>query len=401
MPGSSVYQQNKHRQFVGGLLRAQRAAKCYNCDGLAPAADIFKGWCPKCLAAWGSTADQTALAVAREVYSQRNEFIRAEPPTARAYERLKDRIAERRPDDWFIPMTLYVGNYTIGQAQANWNYLQAMYELEVMTTGQAFKIGKESHDLLHVCGRHAPMQQMSLAAFIGRVINSPDVWRDVEPRMQEYIRDFIAQQGGNFAILTTERRRIDAIAKLGVRTRRAYRIDPNRKTRAQVKQEKAAWEEKFGEPLPTVPSFWPFAVRQAPDEHTMLQEIDRLTRGVPEQWRQDVCQDLVVAVLSGEVTLPNLKDAVKEHIGRVFKMHPIKYGDVSLDAPIHGDGTRTLAELLAYVPQEDTDESEHQYPHHNSHELARGGWHEGFDRPVGISRIGDILREKHGGIAIE
>lgn len=401
MPGSSVYQQNKHRQW-SGMHWAARASKCFNCGGLATREEMFKGWCASCLASWGKTADPRLIESARiEFAAQRS----AEPPTARSYERLKGRIAERRPDDWFIPMTLYVGNYTIGQAQANWNYLQALYELEVMSAHQAYKIGKESHDLLHICGRHAPMSGASLGSFIGRVIHSPEVWQTVEPLMREYIQDFVAQQGGNFSAWTSARRRVSRYAAQGVKTRRTWRLDPSRKTRAQIKAEHEALEAKIGafDPSPK-PAFWPFAVRQAPDEHAMLHQIDALTRGIPEQWRQDVCQDLVVAVLSGEVSLGNLQDALPEHLRRVFKMHPIKYGEVSLDAPIFGDGTRTLHQLIAGSHPDEHDEdgegNDRQY-HSEAYTFATGGWHEGWNRPVGLTRMGDLLRHKHGGRAID
>jgi len=247
-----------------------------------------------------------------------------------AYERLKARVVNRRPDEWFIPMVLYVGNYSIGMAQANWNFLQALYELEVMTTARAYKIGGESHELLHICGRHAPMQGGSLAAFIGRVVNSREVWRDVEPAMKEWLRDFIAAQAFGFQAMTGPRTRIAALT--WERTRRHYRRDPSLKPAAYT---------------PVTP-YWPFAAKRVPEEHEMLHAIDRLTKALPEQWRQDVCQDLVVSVLSGDVTLDNLRDALPKYVREVFKMHPVKYGPLSLDAPIRDDSTRTLGDSLRF-----------------------------------------------------
>lgn len=246
------------------------------------------------------------------------------------YERVKTRVVNRQPDEWFIPMVLYLGNYSIGMAQANWNFLQALYELEVMTTARAFKIGKESHDLLHLCGRHAPMQGQTLASFMGRVVHSPEVWRDVETPMKEWIRDFIYGQGVGFQAMAGPRTRISALT--WDRTRRSYRRDPSLRPACYA---------------PITP-YWPFAAKRIPEEHEMLHAIDGLTRGLPEQWRQDVCQDLVVAVLSGDVTLDNLRDALPKHVREVYKMHPIKYGPMSLDAPIGHDSPRTLNDTLSF-----------------------------------------------------
>lgn len=395
--GSSRYQQIKHKRIIG-MVDTVRASKCASCGHLVTSAEMFKGWCASCIASWGATANHAVIAAGVSAHAAAQQ--RPEPPTARSYERLKDRIAERRPDAWFIPMLLYIGGQSIGQMQANWNFLQAMYELEVMTTGQAFKLGKESHDVLHICGRHAPMASMSLGGFISRVINSPEVWNDVEPQMRNYIREFIHSQGGNFLSLCGPRQRIDRYAEPGTKTRRSWRRDANYKSRASKKTERIAWEQKYGGVIKPVPNFWPFAVRQAPTEHEMLNAIDHLTRGIPEQWRQDVCQDLVVAVLAGEVTLNNLKDALPEYVRGVFHAHPMKYGDLSIDHPSpwsDGDKDRTLADVLSSYDYVDTSVFESRCSVHDDPDIGQTVWHEGWDRPRGLSTIGQQLREKNGG----
>lgn len=386
MAGKSVYLQTRHKARGQLLSRHASPGCCLRCQLPKPHDQLFKQWCIECLANWGASADPLLIESARAAYAMSSTIAAVpEPPTVQAYERLKERIAERRPDEWFIPMTLFIGNYSIGQAQANWNFLQAMYELEIMTTAHAFKFGKESHDILHLCGRHAPMPASSLGSFIGRVIHSR-VWHDVEPHMREYINDLLAENRA-LRIWSLPRTPISAIASNKSKPpRRAYRCDPNRKTLARKQAEREKLDRYYGGTVQPVPAFWPFAVRQAPTEHEMLHLIDRATRGIPEQWRQDVCQDLVVAVLSGETTLENLHDAIPDHIRRVFQMHPIKYGDASLDAPVWGfEGSRTLADVLAQVEQEDREER----PATNA-EPDRCGWHYGRNRPVGLADLGEI-----------
>lgn len=400
MAGNSVYLQTKHKRIIG-MVDTVRASKCANCGHLVTAAEIFKGWCANCIASWGATASAAVIAAGIAAH----QASKKEPPTARSYERLKARIADRRPDEWFIPMLMYIGNQTIGQMQANWNFLQALYELEVMTSAQAFKLGKESHDVLHLCGRHAPMQSISLASFIGRVIHSPEVWRDVEPRMKEYIQDFINAQNINFRALAGPRSRIAQYGARGDKTKRQWRMHPDYKSRAQRKAERGArmeWEQRYGGVIQPVPNFWPFAVRQAPTEHEMLNAIDRLTRGIPEQWRQDICQDLVVSVLAGDVTLDNLADALPEHIRGVFKAHPMKYGDISIDhpAPWAGDDDRTLADVLSSYDYIESGLFESRCSVHDDPELGETVWHEGRDRPRGLATIGNQLMHKHGGTMV-
>jgi len=114
-------------------------------------------------------------------------------------------------------------------------------------------------------------------------------------------------------------------------------------------EREAKWRAKYGATPQPVATVWPFAARRAPDEHEMLAAIDKATRGIPEQWRQDVCQELAVAMLTGDVTLDTLNGAVKAYAARVYNQHPLKYGDISLDAPWRGpegDTHLTRGDLL-------------------------------------------------------
>lgn len=393
--GSSAYHQNKHKRIIGPV-EAVRASKCFNCSGIAPLAAMYKGWCASCISGWGQTADPNLIASAQSAYAAQRA---AEPPTAKAYERLKNRIADRRPDEWFIPMLLYIGGVQLGQVQANWNFLQAMYELEVRTPSQAHKIGKESADLLHLCGRHAPMQNSSLGSFIGRVMHSPEVWRDVDKHMKDYIQTFVSEAPFGFRVYTMPRTRIDRYTTHRPdKCKRAWRIEPSWKPRRQIKAEHAEWKAKYGPVNQKVTTFWPFAVKRAPEEQDMLMAIDRVTKHVPEQWRQDLCQDLVVAVLSGEVTLDNLRDALPKYVKEVFQLHPIKYGSASLDEPLwwSESGGRTLGDTVRSIEQDDREEQPATCSHHDWF-----GWHEGFDRPVGAATLADVAREKNNGRFIE
>jgi hypothetical protein len=65
--------------------------------------------------------------------------------------------------------------------------------------------------------------------------------------------------------------------------------------------------------------------------------------------RADLCQDMIVAVLTGEISLDNLRDRRGEWIKTALRNAPSKYGPLSLDAPIgfSGEGRiKTLGETI-------------------------------------------------------
>lgn len=70
---------------------------------------------------------------------------------------------------------------------------------------------------------------------------------------------------------------------------------------------------------------------------------------IPDQYRSDMCQDLIVAFLSGKIEQENPRaDEVKRQMRRTWRMHDMNYETVSLDAPISPDAVKTFADFLTY-----------------------------------------------------
>jgi hypothetical protein len=61
-----------------------------------------------------------------------------------------------------------------------------------------------------------------------------------------------------------------------------------------------------------------------------------------------------------------------------------------------------MHDLIGCAPQDHDEDRVDNEPliESETHTFATGGWHEGFDRPVGLARMGDVLRAKNGGRAI-
>ena len=79
----------------------------------------------------------------------------------------------------------------------------------------------------------------------------------------------------------------------------------------------------------------------------MLCAVDAIVpKYLPNQTRADMCQDMIVAILSGDVTLDNLKDGLPKYLKQFLKGAPSKYGHLSLDQPVGYGDTRTLGQTL-------------------------------------------------------
>lgn len=93
---------------------------------------------------------------------------------------------------------------------------------------------------------------------------------------------------------------------------------------------------------------WPY-LKGKPGDGAEL--IDAVNAVVPKTFadhqRADICQDLLLAILEGESTIADLKNGTAAAIKRYYKLHPGKFGPVSLDAPIPGTDGMKLIDTIA------------------------------------------------------
>lgn len=83
-------------------------------------------------------------------------------------------------------------------------------------------------------------------------------------------------------------------------------------------------------------------------EHELLRLINEaVPRGIPEDRRADICQELAIAVLIGEAEAANLADAWMPMFRKIYKLHPTTWAPLSLDAPIPGTEDFRLIDTLS------------------------------------------------------
>ena len=241
----------------------------------------------------------------------------------------KNRVARRWQEEELIGLLLYKGNLSMGKAQGLLNYLLIMLDAGIEDIGQISRLSRESKDIRHLAGLHSGITIDGLKGFLYRVRHNPKV-TVAEPLLLEYA-DHLT--GGIYPKLTP-------ISRWSRRTPQSWRYQkPNKRTK------------KRKQPVNTtlVPEFYPFIVDDPTEEHELLMAVhDAVPKGLPRGIREDVCQDLLVAILSNEFTLTELPDKIKPFITQTWRMYPGKYGPLSLDQPPpwNNDG-QTLLEKIS------------------------------------------------------
>lgn len=295
---------------------------------------------------------------------------------------IEDKIVRPGIEAKLTPLLLYKGSQSLGRVHRLWNFAITCMEHEVENYSQAVKLS-HNPDFAHLCGPRRPLDHGVFPSMFGKLLDHPKVTSNIRG-LTDYIRSI---DGMKFKLSRIS----EVVSYQGIG--HLSRLSPYRKTQIRtalpdgpitrdgetlyVKDgvlEVSLWDlihnpvwrdSGLFKPLrkgrtakPKAPKaevrqqlFYPFIMhnptRKREGEDLVLAINDAVPASWPEWLRADVCQDLVVAVLSGELKQDELHaENVKEFSRAVFKMHPIKYGPLSLDAVIAADDGRTVADVM-------------------------------------------------------
>lgn len=86
-------------------------------------------------------------------------------------------------------------------------------------------------------------------------------------------------------------------------------------------------------------------IRSAND---LLRVVDRgIPRGLPDYVRDDIAQEVLLALLEDTIQLCDLATGIKTYSRKYWSMFPGKFGPISLDAPIPGTDGLALIDTIA------------------------------------------------------
>lgn len=94
-------------------------------------------------------------------------------------------------------------------------------------------------------------------------------------------------------------------------------------------------------------SNYPYLRGRDDDGARLIEAVNSVVpRTFPDHMRADICQDLLLSVLEGESTIEQLKAGTSSAVRKYYKLHPGKFGPISLDAPIPGTENLTLIDTI-------------------------------------------------------
>lgn len=228
------------------------------------------------------------------------------------------------------PLCLYRGQMNPGHAHRLWNYALLMMAAEAETLADGMKLA-HNPAFAQLCGPVNKPQKMTLFSFFGRLWDSPDVTDNI-PGFTEYVRSL----GLGPCWLTP----------VSLETSEQF-CAPWRISTHPDFDPRAEKPETGAKPL-----YYPYLAHDPKSDGNDLVLLANkvVPHTLPHDIRADVCQELIVSILSGEITRDQAHDHVQKHIGRVFRSVDFKYGGGNLMVPmaakIRDGDDRTLGDMI-------------------------------------------------------
>lgn len=220
------------------------------------------------------------------------------------------------------PLCLYRGAMYPGRALRLWNFSLLMYAAEAETLSDGIKL-QNNEAFAQLCGPMKPLSKMGLCSFFGRLWDNPEVTRNVSG-FTDYVK--------SLEIGPSMLQQVDI--ESSSRYVPSWRVSTHPEYDSQADKPESGIRNLF----------YPYLVHD-PDKDDggkalVMLANELVPTTLPEQWRADVCQDLVIGILSGDIQLDRARDYVQEKISVAFKILPTKFDmggpKISFNAPVPG-----------------------------------------------------------------
>lgn len=248
------------------------------------------------------------------------------------FETLANDVVRPGIENHLVPLALYRGALSLGQVQAKWNFAIAMMHAECEDYSEAVHLSNNS-EFAHLCEPFRKISHTPMKSFFSRLEQHPDITNNV-PGLTEYVK----------------------LMSPGWQLEKVPLIDNFRRSSVPWRvwrEKKKPGREAKPKPVKLVDQstpFYPFVIHKPKvndGSYDMMMLVNNaVPRSLPDHIRADICQDLILGILEGAITVDEVKASVKSFSRKVFEMHPMKYGHISLDAPLGDDSGRTLLDVL-------------------------------------------------------
>lgn len=212
-------------------------------------------------------------------------------------EKLADKIVQPGIEKHLLPLCLYRGTISFGRVHRWWNFAIAAMEQDCSDLTDLVGMS-HNPDYSHLCGPERQVSRIGAIGFLSRLRDNPNVTANV-PHLTEWAGTILPRP------FVYER----------VSVHSAYQRCAPWRVYRPVKQKAA----KGGGNVKAAPSMacYPYIAHDPKkDGFDLVARVNRaVPRSLPEDIRADICQDIIVAVLSGELTESDLAEGIKRFIG--------------------------------------------------------------------------------------
>lgn len=262
-------------------------------------------------------------------------------------EKLKLQVADPEWPERLLPLFMYRGATRPQRIHTLWNVAYAMYLKGCESRGDAIKTfntiqwreyhGKQRthwdgapNELGHFCGLHTPLQHNVLYGMFMRLRANPQLTDSVDKGFTEYVE--YMHPGPCTLVPVSQFSTATDPKKIAWWRVAREKMKRGRKPKVIVpKVKEPAWYMK------DAPSYLPAQRKGFSADIALMEHIHRLVpKGMPSEIKSDLCQDLLVAVLSGETSVANLPDVVNQYARQARRLLPDRWKTVSLDALVPG-----------------------------------------------------------------
>jgi hypothetical protein len=223
-----------------------------------------------------------------------------------AIDRLKEIIIA--PRDQLIPLLRFRGNQKINRIQSYWSFAHAMMLNGAESLADGTALSRET-ELPHFCGIHTkyPLPMMTLHSFFSRLAYTPEV-TDLSPHFTDFVHTVCPHP---FQL---------GIVGVGVKhpqmtpARRAWRDRRN----VEIIRERA--NKHVLEQLKTK---GPTDYLLDSKNHNLMTEVHKaIPTYVAHAIRSDLCQDILCAIIAGDISIDNVPDEVGRYMRQAHKLIP-------------------------------------------------------------------------------
>lgn len=235
---------------------------------------------------------------------------------------LSDLIVRPGIEKRFGPLLLYRGQMNRGHAHRLWNMVLLMMAAECETLGDGLKV-LHNPDFAQLCGPVRVPGKPTLWSFFFRLNDNPAVTKNIVG-----LTDYVELIGSD----AWELQRVDRFSDRPECAPWRKSLHPDAGNYIPAERGIAKGEQLFYPYIKHDP--------EQPDDGAALAKLvsAAVPAFLPDHIRADACQDLVVALLSGEISPYQVNERAEKFVASVYRMHPTLFDQghlaVSFSQPV-------------------------------------------------------------------